>query len=124
MHKNLSNEINKNLVESEQLGGFYVNELSPAEIIKARTRNSIYTIRRGPESHEIKSEPVTSSTAKRTVSHFPDWTPCVVHGSTWGGSMLKIGFVGLGMRLEFSTADMRGAIITSTIQEIAKGFED
>ena len=40
-----------------------------------------------------------------------------IHGSTWGGSMIKLGFIGVEMRLEFSTKDYN-YITTSTIQSV------
>jgi hypothetical protein len=39
-------------------------------------------------------------------------------GSNFGGSLLKIGFVGRGMYMEFSTENRRGTIITSRISEV------
>ena len=40
-----------------------------------------------------------------------------VEGSTWGGSMLKVRFLGRGMRLEFQHPTCR-RIVTSQIVEI------
>ncbi len=40
-----------------------------------------------------------------------------IHGSTFGGSMIRVGFVGVGMHLEFSTKDV-GGITTSEIQSV------
>jgi len=41
-----------------------------------------------------------------------------IHGSTWGGSMLKRRFIGRGMQLEFRHPDYSTPIVTSPIQEI------
>ena len=41
-----------------------------------------------------------------------------IHGSTWGGSMIKIGWIGVGMKMEFSTVDYQGDITTSTVQDV------
>lgn len=40
-----------------------------------------------------------------------------IHGSTFGGSMIRTGFVGVGMHLEFSTKNAPG-ITTSEIQSV------
>ena len=42
----------------------------------------------------------------------------MIHGSTWGGSMLKTGFLGRGMRLEFQHPDYEKPILTSRIVEL------
>jgi hypothetical protein len=41
-----------------------------------------------------------------------------IAGSTWGGSMLKLQYVGRGMHLEFRHPEYSTPIITSPIQEI------
>ncbi len=55
------------------------------------------------------------------ISGHPEFCPepvlVRVHGSTWGGSMLKTRFVGRGMRLEFSHPEYR-LIHTSRIEEV------
>jgi len=46
-----------------------------------------------------------------------------IHGSTWGGSMLKEHFIGRGMHLEFHHPEYAMPIITSAIQEICESIE-
>jgi hypothetical protein len=41
-----------------------------------------------------------------------------IAGSTWGGTMLKVRYVGRGMRLEFHHPGYRTPIVTSPIREI------
>jgi hypothetical protein len=41
-----------------------------------------------------------------------------IAGSTWGGSMLKLQYVGRGMHLEFRHPEYDTPIVTSPIQEI------
>ncbi len=43
--------------------------------------------------------------------------PVNIHGSTYGGSMIRIGFIGVEMHLEFSTKE-EGPITTSEIQSV------
>jgi hypothetical protein len=56
------------------------------------------------------------------LSGHPEFCPKPVHvaiaGSTWGGSMLKLQYVGRGMHLEFRHPLYATPIITSPIQEI------
>jgi hypothetical protein len=41
-----------------------------------------------------------------------------IAGSTWGGSMIKLAFIGHGMQLEFQHPEYRTPIVTSRIKEI------
>jgi hypothetical protein len=41
-----------------------------------------------------------------------------IAGSSWGGALLKVDFVGRGMRLEFNHPDYDDPIITSPICDI------
>jgi hypothetical protein len=48
----------------------------------------------------------------------PDPVQVAIAGSTWGGSMLKLQYVGRGMHLEFRHPAYDNPIVTSAIQEI------
>jgi hypothetical protein len=48
----------------------------------------------------------------------PDPVQVGIAGSTWGGSMLKLRFIGRGMHLEFCHPEYQTPIITSRIEEI------
>ena len=48
----------------------------------------------------------------------PAPTKCSIHGSTWGGSMLKVGWIGRGMHLEFSIEGK--TVTTTTVQEVVE----
>lgn len=58
---------------------------------------------------------------KAMISGHPQYCPepaeVQVHGSLWGAGLLKWGFIGKGMKLEF-THPLSGLIRTSRIQEI------
>jgi hypothetical protein len=43
-HPNLSDEVNRNLVQSEIEGGVYLDNLSDGEVLKVETQNRWYTI--------------------------------------------------------------------------------
>jgi len=53
-----------------------------------------------------------------TPRYLPEQVPVNIHGSTWGGSMLKIGYIGVEMYLEFSTEGVPGTITTSAIVSV------
>ena len=53
----------------------------------------------------------------------PQPVQVIIAGSTWGGSMLKMRFIGRGMHLEFHHPAYSTAIITSPIQEIREPIE-
>ena len=65
---------------------------------------------------------VTLSENSVLISGHPEYCPepvlVAIAGSTWGGSMLKRGFVGRGMRLELSHPAYCTSITTSRIKEI------
>ncbi len=52
-------------------------------------------------------------------NHLPDWTKIVISGSTWGGSMLKLSYLGIGMFMEFGINGKGPPITTSEIQSIS-----
>ena len=52
----------------------------------------------------------------------PEPVPVRIKGSTWGGSMLKLRFIGRGMRLEFRHPVFR-TILTSRIVDIRTSDE-
>lgn len=109
-HPNLSNQINSNIAQSQIEGGVFLKDLRVGSGLEVTTDSRTYIIRKtAPESYAISGHP----------KFCPTLTPCSISGSTWGGSMLKVGFVGRGMRLEFCTSDFT-PITTTTISEISE----
>ena len=104
---NLSKEINDAIAESELQGGVFVKDLPRLTTLVVDTKNSRYIL-----IHEAKGWVVSGGT------HFPNPVPCYINGSTWGGSMLKVGFIGRGMRLELTIGGR--TLTTSTIQEVTE----
>jgi hypothetical protein len=95
-HANLSDAVNGNIVGSEIEGGVHLRDLSPGTVLEIRTQNRAYTVLyqgsdHGTDQALISGHPVFC----------PQPVPVTIHGSTWGGSMLKARFIGRGMRLEF-----------------------
>lgn len=113
-HPNLAPEVNAAIADSELQGGAWVKDLPVGKTLKVTTRNTVYFIDRvaeGPEGLTIQGHP----------RYCPESEPVHILGSTFGGSMLKVGFVGRGMHLEFcltNNQDFRGSTITSQIQEV------
>ena len=107
-HPNLADEINDAIVRSEIEGGVYLDSLPEGANLEVQTENRSYHI-------------VNRGGGQALISGHPQFCPKPVlvgiHGSTWGGSMLKVGFLGRGMRMEFGHTPY-GVIVTSRIREI------
>jgi len=103
-----SDAVNRNVVESEILGGVHLRDLPPETVLEVQTQNHIYRI-------------VHKGWGQALISGHPDFCPAPVlvqiHGSTWGGSLLKQAYIGRGMHLEFRHPEFL-PIITSRILEV------
>jgi hypothetical protein len=108
-HENLSDEVNRNLVQSEIEGGVSLQDLEPGSMLRMHTENTCYEI-------------VVLHGGLAYLSGHPLYCPqpvlVTIAGSTWGGSMLKVHFIGRGMRLEFRHPGYPTPIVTSIIREI------
>jgi len=108
-HPSLSDRVNHNIVQSEVEGGVYLENLPTHSALEIQTENRHYTvIHRGRGEVLIWGHPV----------YCPAPTPVSIAGSNWGGSMLKVGFIGRGMHLEFRHPEYRRPIVTSRICDI------
>ncbi len=104
----LSDQINHNIIQSEIEGGVFLDDLGVGSVLEVETQNRFYTLEyRGDGEALISGHP----------TFCPQSVLVNVHGSTWGGAMLKRRFIGRGMRLEFCHP-CHGAILTSPIQEV------
>jgi len=108
-HPNLSDEVNRHLVQSQIEGSVRVEDLVPGSWLQVKTQNTCYCI-------------LILFGAMALITGHPLFCPrpvlITIHGSTWGGSMLKVRFIGRGMHLEFHHPDYSTPIVTSPIQEI------
>jgi hypothetical protein len=104
----LSDGVNRNIIQSEIEGGVYLRDLSPGSLLSIQTENRAYRM-------------VALGDGAVLISGHPEFCPdpieVRVNGSTWGGSMLKMKFVGRGMRLEFEHPVYR-TILTSRILDV------
>ena len=107
-HPNFSDAINRNIIQSEIEGGVDLRHLSPGTVLEVQTRNHVYRIvsEQGEEAW-ISGNPVFC----------PDPVLVDIHGSTWGGSMIRKRYIGRGMHLEFGHPDY-WRITTSRILEV------
>jgi len=108
LHPDALNNINKSEIE----GGVYSDIMEDGDYL-IETQNTLYTL--------------TKSRGKFTLMGNERLCPSPrevnIHGSTWGGSMIKINFIGRGMRLEVSFCDEPDkhlTILTTSIKEITK----
>jgi hypothetical protein len=108
-HANLSDGVNRNIVQSEIEGGVFLEGLPPDTVLQIRTQHHFYTaLMLGEGSALLSGHP----------QYCPEPVQVTIAGSTWGGSMLKMRFIGRGMHLEFHHPAYSTPIITSAIQEI------
>lgn len=107
-HPNLDDAINRNICQSEIEGGVFLDKLEVGAILEVETRNRRYCVeKRGDNQILIHGHP----------KFCPDPVVVELRGSTWGGSMIKVGFIGREMRLEFRHPSF-GVILTSRIEDI------
>lgn len=108
-HGNLSDEINRRIIQSEIEGGVYLKDLPHQSTLEVATRNRAYTI-------------TLDEDGTAWISGHPEYCPrpvlCRIVGSNWGGSMIKTAYLGRGMRMEFRHPEYRGPIVTSPIIDI------
>lgn len=121
-HPNLDSAINSAICRSEIEGGVSLDGLPVGAVLEVETRYHLYDLENRGDGQVL-------------ISGHPEYCPqpvlVKVHGSTWGGSMIRMRFIGRGMKLEFRHPT-RGVVRTSRIQEIrelpgaphsAAGFE-
>ena len=94
---------------TEAVQGVYLRDLEPLTRLVVYTCNSEYQI-------------VVTTDGDVVVEggrFFDRPTPAVVEGASLGGSFLKVGWIGVGLRMEIRDASRR--IVTSPVRRIATG---
>jgi hypothetical protein len=108
-HPNLADDVNRSIIQSEIEGGVFLTDLPPSTVLEIQTMHHRYTA-------------VLLGGSEALLSGHPEFCPepvqVAIAGSTWGGSMLKLQYVGRGMHLEFRHPAYPTPIVTSPIQEI------
>ena len=92
-----------------QTDGIGLADLDPITTLLVRTENSLYEI--------VVVQPWLRAVLVQGGPFFPQATRAVLSGSNFGGSMLKLAWVGIGLRMEFHFDDEW--IITSRVRSIA-----
>lgn len=95
-HPNLDPNIVRRVQEQEILGGADLRKLPVNGILKVTTKNTVYVICRLAEGeedwpYEISGSPRFCPTPERAY----------IAGSTWGGTMLKMHYIGRDMHMQF-----------------------
>jgi hypothetical protein len=87
--------------------GIALQALAPLTALYVQTRNTRYHIivRRGDEI------------VIQGGSFFPDPTPARLDGASLGSSLLKLGWIGVGLRMEICAGGQR--IVTTAVRSIA-----
>jgi hypothetical protein len=87
--------------------GVHLRQLDPLTTLRVQTLNSQYRI------------VITSGTSAIVQGgrFFPDPTPARIDGSGFGGTVLKVAWIGVGLKMEIFANDQR--IITSPVRDIA-----
>jgi hypothetical protein len=92
---------------TDAVQGVYLRDLEPLTRLVVRTCNSEYQF-------------VVSAQGEVLVEggqFFDRPTPAVLEGASLGGSFLKVGWIGVGLRMEIRDASRR--IVTSPVRHIA-----
>ena len=107
-HPHFDDGINRAICRSEIDGGVALNDLPGRAVLEVETRHHVYHIEnRGDGEVMISGHP----------EYCPEPVLVNLHGSTWGTPMIKLRFIGRGMKMEFGHPTF-GVILTSRVQEI------
>jgi hypothetical protein len=89
--------------------GVHLRDLAPMTTLHVHTRNSLYRI--------IVS--AGDAVLVEGGEFFPSLTPAHFSGASVGGSFLKVGWIGIGLRMEILVDGRR--IVTSPVRDISTG---
>jgi hypothetical protein len=88
--------------------GIWLHELPVGALLELKTASRTYTLE-------------NQGSGRAWISGHPEYCPqpvlVTVHGSTWGGMMLRARYIGVGMCLEYEDPAL-GVVRTSGIREI------
>jgi hypothetical protein len=88
--------------------GVALQSLETGTVLRVRTRHSHYRV--------VVLDPTRQSVLVTGGRLFPESSEVRCEGATAGGSMLKVGWIGVGLRLELSLGRQR--ITTSRVQSV------
>lgn len=108
-HPNLSQDINDAMAASERDGGIWMRDVEVGQTVLVQTKNTLYEFAKGDDHW-------TGLGGK----YMPRPRIINIHGSTFGGSMIRVGFIGVGMYLEFAKPDDEARSVTTSVIQSAK----
>ena len=111
-HPSLSPELNRQIHQTLIEGGADLRLLPTGGTIEVQTKNTLYRIERVASDDE--HHPFVLSGHPRIC---PEPRRVAISGSSFGGGMLRMQFVGRAMNLEFSTEEGK-PYVTSPIAEV------
>ncbi len=94
--------------KKDELEGVMLETLEPCDTIHVRTCNSDYEI--------FLLEPESGRALVKGWKYLAELVEATVSGSTFGGCMLKMGWLGVGLRMEVNADGWR--LVTSPVQEL------
>ncbi len=101
--------------QSEKDGGIFLKDIPDRHIVEVHTQNSVYTI-------AVIDKDQSKVAIQGNNKHLLHPEVCYLRGSTFGGSMIKVGWIGVGMHLEVNPAT--GVIMTTSSVKTVKIKED
>ena len=105
-------QIVKLIEQSEKDGGIWLKDVEPDQLIEVYTQKSIYRL---ALVDKVKHLVAVNSTG----AHIDKPEICILNGSTFGGSMIRLGWIGIGMNLEFHRRrKVRPILTTSAVKTI------
>ena len=90
--------------------GIGLTEVDAFTMLVVETDNSVYQI--------TILQPHTRDVFVRGGAFFPERTRACLSGSSFGGSCLKLGWVGIGLHMEFLAKDRDQWVLTSHVRSI------
>ena len=113
--KHIDPRLLEKIKQSEKDGGIFLKDVPDNHIVEAHTQNSIYAI-------ALVDKEKGRVAVQGNNKHFIQPEVCYLRGSTFGGSMIKIGWIGVGMHLELNLTS--GGILTTSSIKTVKVKED
>jgi hypothetical protein len=99
--------------ETSAVAGLDMAVLEPFTTVLVRTENTLYRL--------VVLNPSEHAVVVQGGSFFGESTTARLAGSSYGGSVLKLGWIGLDLRMEFCAAGRR--IVTSPVKTIRVAHE-
>jgi hypothetical protein len=96
------------ILEAGRADGVAIKSVEPGCVIRVKTLYSVYRL--------LVLDPAKRHVLVKGGTPFPDLTEARVEGATWGGSFIKAGWVGVGLRLEI--CDGRHRVLTSRVRSV------